>query len=125
MRPDITLCLACALTACSAGVQVRSTSMTEVIPTGGFAVTRDRVPPDPMPHMFEFDVGFDQGEPTCKECLVLMNSVYEFCHEQSENSQYCSCVRGAFTKACAQYEQQMRRKCKEAKPIPMSWIGSP
>lgn len=99
--------------------------MTEVIPTGGFTITCDPLPPDPLPRAFEFDVGMDQGVPTCKECLALMNDVYDFCHEESENSRYCSCVRRAFSEACTRYEAQMRRKCREVKPIPMSQLEIP
>lgn len=99
--------------------------MTEGIPTGGFTITCTPLPPDLVPRIFEFDVGLDQRAPTCKECFTLMNDVYDFCHERSPASQYCPCVRRAFAEACAQYEGQMKRKCKEAKPIPMSRVGTP
>lgn len=125
MRLGVTLCLACMLTACSAGAYLRGASMTEVIPTGGFTITCAPVPPDTVPTVYEFDVGLDQGEPTCKECLILTNAVYDFCKSNSSDSRYCSCARRAYVEACAQYEAEMRQKCKETKPIPVSRIGTP
>jgi hypothetical protein len=125
MRLGITLYLAYVLTACSAGARIRRISVTEITLTGGFTVTCAPLPPDTAPAVYEFDVGLDQGEPTCKECLILTNDVYDFCKSDSSDSRYCACVRRAFVNACGKYDAQMKRKCRESKPIPISRIGAP
>ena len=78
-------------------------------------VTCSPVGSDLFPKGFAFVT--EMGEPSCKDCLLMVDTVEYVCQE---SPQYCPCIQQAFFKNCNKYSESMREGCKPTKQVPVS-----
>lgn len=82
-------------------------------------VTCDPKGSDRVPKGFGFADELAQGEPTCRDCLVMADTIESLCQD---TPQYCPCLQHAFSKNCGKYFGQIRQGCPklERNPVPVS-----